>query len=93
MARVWSEGGCGLTSFQLVLIGFMAVYVLFIGVLYGKQRRWWGAWGWILIVGGIVALSAGLGDSFAWGGLAFIGVSAVGALCLAFDLASRRREG
>ena len=77
----------------MALIGFMAIYALFFGVLYGKQRRWWGASGWILLVGGIAALSAGLGDAFAWAGLAFIGVSAVGALCIVIDLASRRGDG
>ena len=77
----------------MVLIAFMAIYVLFVGILYGKQRRWWGACGWILLVGGVVALSAGLGDAFAWGGLAFIGVSAAGGLCIVIDVASRRREG
>ncbi|HVB64553.1 MAG TPA: hypothetical protein VNE17_07465 [Nitrolancea sp.] len=76
----------------MVLVGFMAVYALFVGILYGRQRRWWGASGWVLLVGGIVALSAGLGDAFAWGGLAFIGVSAVGGLCIALDLAARRER-
>jgi hypothetical protein len=45
-----------------------------------------------LLVAGIVALSGGLGDDFAWGGLAFIGVSAVGALCIALDVVGRRQE-
>jgi hypothetical protein len=76
----------------MVLVGSMVVYALFVGILYGRQRRWWGACGWILLVGGVVALSAGLGDSFAWGGLVFIGVSAIGGLCIALDLASKRER-
>jgi hypothetical protein len=74
------------------LVGFLVLYALFVGAVYGRQRRWWGVAGWILLVAGIVALSAGLGDSFAWGGLAFIGVSAVGVLCIALDVAGRRQE-
>jgi hypothetical protein len=68
------------------------LYALFVGVIYGRQRRWWGVSGWILLVAGVVALSAGLGDDFAWGGLAFISVSAVGVLCIALDVAGRRQE-
>ncbi len=72
----------------------MAVYTLFVGVLYGQQRRWSAAVGWILLVGGIVALSAGLGDAFPWGGLAFLFVSAAGLILLLIELASRRtRDG
>lgn len=78
--------------FQWLLAGFLALYAPFVGVIYGRQRRWWGVGGWILLVAGIVALSAGLGDAFAWGGLAFIGVSAVGVLCIALDVAGRRQE-
>ncbi len=68
----------------------MVVYSLFVGVLYGQQRHWSAAIGWILLVGGIVALSAGLGRAFPWGGLAFIFVSATGALLLVIELAARR---
>jgi hypothetical protein len=75
-----------------LLAGLLALYALFVGAVYGRQRRWWGASGWILVVAGIFALSAGLGDDFAWGGLAFIGVSAVGVLCIALDVVGRRQE-
>jgi len=68
----------------------MALYTLFVGVLYGQQRRWSAAAGWILLVGGVVALSAGLGHAFPWGGMAFIFVSAAGLVLLLLELASRR---
>ncbi len=72
----------------------MAIYTLFVGVLYGQQRRWSAAIGWILLVGGIVALSAGLGHAFPWGGLAFLFVSAAGLILLLLELAFRRsRDG
>ena len=72
----------------------MAVYTLFVGVLYGQQRRWSAAIGWILLVGGIVALSAGLGHAFPWGGLAFLFVSAAGLILLLLELVFRRsRDG
>ncbi len=69
---------------------FMAFYAIFVGVLYGQQRRWSAALGWLLFVGGIVALSVGLGSTFPWGGLAFMFVSAAGVLLIMLDLASRR---
>ncbi len=68
----------------------MAVYTLFIGVLYGQQRRFSAATGWILLVGGIVALSGGLGHAFPWGGLAFLFVSAAGLILLLLEIAFRR---
>ncbi len=72
----------------------MAVYTLFVGVLYGQQRRWSAAIGWILLVSGIVALSAGLGHAFPWGGLAFLFVSAAGLILLLLELVFRRsRDG
>ncbi len=81
-----------LTTTQMVMIAFMALYMVFIGVLYGQQRRWSAGMGWILLVGGIVALSVGLGDAFPWGGLAFLFLSATGGLLLVLDLAWRRAE-
>jgi hypothetical protein len=72
------------------MIVIMAVYALFVGVLYGQQHRWSAALGWILLVGGIIALSAGLGSAFPWGGLAFLFLSATGVLLLLLDLAARR---
>lgn len=70
----------------------MIAYLLFVGVLYGRQRRWTAAIGWILLVGGIEGLSAGLGHAFPWGGLALIFISATGALLLLIELAARREE-
>ncbi len=72
------------------MIGFMAIYSIFVGVLYGRQGRWSAAIGWILLVGGIIALSMGLGHTFPWGGLAFIFLSAAGVLLLLLEIASRR---
>ncbi len=81
-----------LTTTQMVTIAAMALYIVFIVVLYGHQRRWSAAMGWILLVGGVVALSTGLGGAFPWGGLAFLFLSATGALLLVLDLAWRRAE-
>ena len=72
------------------MIGFMAIYSIFVSVLYGRQSRWSAAIGWILLVGGIVALSTGLGHAFPWGGLAFIFLAAAGVLLLLLEIASRR---
>jgi hypothetical protein len=61
-------------------------------VLYGRQGRWSGALGWSMLVGGVAALSLGAGGSFAWGGLAFLGLTAMGGLLLAMDVLWNRRR-
>ena len=41
-------------------------YALGILVVYGRQRRWSGAFGWPLLVGGAALALGGAGDWFAW---------------------------
>lgn len=65
---------------------FVLVIVPLIGYFYGRQRRWTGAAGWLLLLGSQVLLQAGAGEWFAWGGLLWLGVSGVGLILIVIDM-------
>lgn len=71
---------------------FLGIYAVVVIVLYGRQRRWYATGGWILIAGGIIALAAGLGSHFAWGGLVFFFIVALGCLMVIFDIVGQLRR-
>jgi len=71
---------------------FLGIYAIVVIYLYGRQRRWYATGGWILIAGGIIALTAGLGSRFAWGGLVFLFITALGCLMVIMDIFGRLRR-
>jgi prepilin signal peptidase PulO-like enzyme (type II secretory pathway) len=70
---------------------FVLVIVPLIGYFYGQQRRWTGAAGWFLLLGGQVMLQAGAGEWFAWAGLFWLGVSAFGLVLVVLDMFTSQR--
>jgi thiosulfate reductase cytochrome b subunit len=69
---------------------YLLLFLPAIGYAYGRQRRWHGACGWALLVGGQVFLAAGGGSLFAWGGLLGFFISGCGLLLVLVDLYTRR---
>lgn len=80
-----------LDAWIVVAALYVVVFLPAIGYAYGRQRRWRGACGWALLVGGQVFLAAGGGSLFAWGGLLGFLVSGCGLLLVLFDLYTQRR--
>lgn len=78
------------TAQLLTLLLFLVVIVPLIGYLYGRQRRWISAGGWLLMLGGQVVLMIGGGEWFAWGGLVWLTVSAFGIILVIVDLVTHR---
>lgn len=70
---------------------YALVFLPAIAYAYGRQRRWRGAFGWALLVGGQVFLAAGGGSLFAWGGLLGLFISGCGLLLVLLDLYTQRR--
>lgn len=71
---------------------YVAVYLPLIGYAYGRQRRWLGAGGWALLMGGVLLATAGGGKLFAWAGLLWASVAAFGGLMIVMDVAETRRR-
>lgn len=71
---------------------FVLLIVPLLGYFYGRQRRWTGAAGWFLLLGGQVVLQAGGGGWFAWGGLFWLAVSAFGMIPVVMDMFQNRRD-
>jgi hypothetical protein len=69
-----------------LLIAAYVLYALVILVVYGRQRRWSGAFGWPLLVGGAALAFGGAGDWFAWGGLLWSFIAAFGVLLIVSDV-------
>ncbi len=78
------------TAQLLILLLFLAIIVPLIGYLYGRQRRWISAAGWLLLLGGQVVLMIGGGEWFAWGGLFWLTVSGFGIILVIVDLLTSR---
>jgi uncharacterized membrane protein len=79
-------------SSLLVALVTLALYIPLIGYLYGRQRRWLGGAGWILLTGGLLIAFSGGGELFPWAGLFWAFVAAFGALMIIMELAERRRR-
>jgi hypothetical protein len=78
----------------LALLAAYIAYALAMLVVYGRQRRWSGAFGWPLLVGGAALALGGAGDWFAWGGLLWSCVAAFGLLLIGSDVyLTRLRRG
>ena len=71
---------------------FVVVIIPLIGYFYGRQRRWTGAGGWFLLLGGQVMLQAGAGEWFAWGGLLWLAVSGFGLVLVVIDMFTSYRS-
>ncbi len=71
---------------------FVVVIIPLIAYFYGRQRRWLGAVGWFLLLGGQVVLQAGGGEWFAWGGLLWLAVSAFGFVLVIMDMFASRKQ-
>ena len=71
---------------------FVIIIVPLIGYFYGRQRRWTGAIGWLLLLGGQVMLQAGAGEWFAWGGLFWLAVSGLGLVMVVMDMFTSYRS-
>jgi hypothetical protein len=80
-----------LTTGEIVILVFLVFYVPLISTIYGRQGRWIGAAGWSLLAIGTVALGIGLGSAFAWAGLLFLFLTALGLLLIISDIITRRR--
>jgi hypothetical protein len=77
-----------------LLVGAYIVYAAALLLVYGRQRRWSGAFGWPLLVGGAALALGGAGDWFAWGGLLWSCVAAFGLLLIVSDVyLTRVRRG
>jgi hypothetical protein len=77
----------------LILLGaFVLIYLPLIGYAYGRQRRWFGAAGWALLMGGALLATGGGGEWFVWAGLLWSGVAAFGLLMVVIDQAEVRRR-
>jgi hypothetical protein len=74
----------------LLLVIFGMVYIPLVAWLYGRQRRWHGAIGWPLLVGGLLLAFGGAGDLFPWAGLLWAFVAAFGLLQVLIDLVAHR---
>jgi hypothetical protein len=73
-------------SITTVLAALYALYALAFLALYGRQRRWSGAFGWPLLIGGALLAFGGAGSWFAWGGLLWSFVAAFGLLLVLSDI-------
>lgn len=78
-------------SLPLAIV-YAVVYLPLIGYVYGRQRRWLGAGGWALLMGGVLLAIGGGGDLFAWAGLLWAFVAAFGGLMIVMDVAEVRRR-
>lgn len=76
---------------QVAVVALFALCAAVLLVVYARRRRWYGALGWVMLLGGQVFLALGGGELFAWGGLAGLFVSAFGALLVVMDIALQRR--
>jgi hypothetical protein len=81
-----------LSQSLLLAIIYLVVYLPLIGYVYGRQRRWLGAAGWALLMGGVLLATSGGGDLFAWAGLLWASVAAFGGLMIVMDVAEVRRR-
>lgn len=86
------ERSAALSPSAIGLLIFLALYVPIVVYLYGRQGRWYGAAGWSLLVAGVAGFGLGASRSFAWGGLFFGAVGAMGALLIVVDVAARARR-
>ncbi|HUG15106.1 MAG TPA: hypothetical protein VMM78_08805 [Thermomicrobiales bacterium] len=78
----------------LLAIMYVGLCLPLIGYAYGRQRRWLGAAGWALLMGGLLLAFGGGGDLFAWAGLLWSSLAAFGGLMVVMDVAeARRRRG
>jgi hypothetical protein len=76
----------------ILLVLFVVFYVPLVGWMYGRQGRWIGAAGWVLITGGLLLAFGGGGDLFPWAGLLWAFVALFGVLLLAMDIAILRQR-
>jgi hypothetical protein len=79
------------TSIVIALL-FVLLYLPTIGYVYGRQRRWFGAAGWSVLMAGMLLALGGAGDAFAWAGLLWAFVAGTGLVMIALDLAETRRR-
>jgi hypothetical protein len=63
-----------------------------IAYAYGRQRRWLGAGGWALLMGGMLLAIAGGGGLFPWAGLLWATVAAFGGLMIVMDVVEARKR-
>lgn len=78
-------------AWVIIVAVYALVFLPAIGVAYGRQRRWRGAVGWALLIGGQVFLATGGGELFAWAGLVGLVISGLGLLWVIVDFYTRRR--
>lgn len=86
------SSGALVNSTGVLLALFLIVYLPLVAWLYGRQQRWIGAVGWLLITGGLLLAFGGAGDLFPWAGLVWAFVSLVGVLLLAMDVVTLRQR-
>lgn len=91
MTDVQAKGEHEALTAQAVTLLLFIVCAGILMTVYARQRRWYGAFGWTLLLGGQVFLALGGGDWFAWGGLAGLFVSGFGIVMIVMDLVLRRR--
>jgi hypothetical protein len=63
-----------------------------IAYAYGRQRRWLGAGGWALLMGGMLLAIAGGGGLFPWAGLFWATIAAFGGLMIVMDVVEDRKR-
>lgn len=80
-----------MTTGEIIIAALFAIVVVVIASVYLRRGRVLGAAGWILLLGGQVFLALGGGESFAWGGLAALFVSASGLLMIVLEIVILRR--
>jgi hypothetical protein len=76
----------------LLILVFLLIYLPMVAYTYGRQQRWLGAVGWIVLMGGILLAIAGGGGLFPWAGLLWATVAAFGALMIIMDVVEQRHH-
>jgi hypothetical protein len=74
-----------------LLLVYGLLYLPLIGWAYGRRRRWLGAAGWAVLMGGLLLAFGGAGDWFAWAGLLWAFCAAAGGLLIVMDVVESRR--
>lgn len=77
---------------SVLLIAVYVLYLSFVGYVYGRQRRWAGAAGWAMVVGGLLLAFGGAGDAFPWAGLVWSFIAGAGVILMVMEIALRRRR-
>ena len=85
------EGEWLVTTSLVIGALFVLLYLPAIGYVYGRQRRWFGAAGWAVLMAGVLLVLGGAGDAFAWAALLWLFVAGAGLIMIAIDVAETRR--